>query len=339
LDNSDKFEHFDFYDAFCRQCIAKGFRATGAVLAKSDGGSLCLVFIGNFDEEHQMEWATAVSQSYGSAYVVHISTGDSPSEGEAYHGQSPYLIKWRVDPDNQIVHVPEGQPDDVMGLKTIIQAAFNSESTEGVSPTSLPYGESPETHIKANIPICTFALAFTNIAMMVLMYWWGYAHNPIGVAAQFGAIIPARIWEYGEFYRLFMAMFIHFGWSHLFFNLVGMLIFGTRIERYYGKLPFLLTYIVTGLIASVTSLLLTQGFSAGASGAVYGLVGSAFVYTRRQPMDIINKHVMLIYIIFGLGMGFVMPNIDYFGHIGGLISGILAGYIVLKAGNLSESKV
>lgn len=183
-------------------------------------------------------------------------------------------------------------------------------------------------YVKVRIPLCTIILIATNVLVMILMYQQGFAQMPDLVAAQFGAIIPSLVWE-GEYYRLLTAMFVHFGWSHLFFNMVGMLIFGTRVERYYGKVPFLAVYFISGLTASVASLLFTRGFSAGASGAVYGLLGAAFVYTRftKRSMDIINNQVVLIYILIGLILGFAMPNIDYFGHIGGLIAGLIIGGI------------
>ena len=186
--------------------------------------------------------------------------------------------------------------------------------------------------MKTSIPIFTLILVTINIAVLALMYLQGYAHSPHAVALRFGAIVPSLIWEAGEYYRLFTAMFIHFGWQHLLFNVTGLLIFGTRIEQYYGKCAFLAIYLASGLIASIASLLFTRGFAAGASGAVYGLVGAAFIYIRylRRPMDMINSQVITIYIIMGLGMGFIMPNIDYFGHIGGLVAGVLVGLLILK---------
>ena len=193
--------------------------------------------------------------------------------------------------------------------------------------------EEPDS-VRVRFPFCTIILMTTNILMMVLMFQQGYADTPELVAARFGAIIPVLILEAGEYHRLLTAMFVHFGWVHLFFNVTGILIFGTRIERHYGKLSFLAVYFISGLSASVASLFFTRGFSAGASGAVYGLLGAAFVYTRytKKSMDIIDNHVILVYIIAGLSMGFVMPNIDYFGHIGGLLAGLIVGYGILKFG-------
>jgi len=302
------------------------------------------------------------------------TVGDNPEE---YYGQSPYPIYWHIDPATQEITVPKGQPDDIMGLKAIIsrsvigdikqeswasstayeqsadvEAPSSQDSisetgsetfikeAESLASESNPAVPSVSGHGRASFPICTCILAAINILIMLLMYLQGYAHAPISVAARFGAIIPHLIWDAGQYYRLLTAMFIHFGLAHLFFNITGMLIFGTRIERYYGKGPFLIIYFVSGLTASVASLLFTQGFSAGASGAVYGLLGAAFVYTRytRKSMDIINNHIIAVYLIMGLGMGFVIPNIDHFGHIGGLIAGLLTGLVILSLNKKRNEK-
>ena len=301
----------------------------------------------------------------GGSYSIE-DTGD---KAEEYYGQSPYPIYWHVNPVTQEITVPAGQPDDIMGLRAIILRSFignidqntragssilgplkdmdtglpapensvqdtfaeeiSGKKTDLIEP---PSNQTVTGHVRRSFPVCTFILAAVNILVMVLMYLQGYAHAPIAVAARFGAIIPSLIWGAGEYYRLLTAMFIHFGWTHLFFNITGMLIFGTRIERHYGKGAFLIIYFVSGLAASVASLLFTQGFSAGASGVVYGLLGAAFAYIRytRRPMDIINNYIVVVYLILGLGMGFIIPNIDYFGHIGGLIAGILTGLAILK---------
>ena len=317
--------------------------AAGITLAKEENASLCLLQIVDlsrlddsiylFLRDKEIERAKALCPMYSSVWVIFLRIGKgTPPElegAEAFFGQSPYVIYWHVNPEDREFFVPSGQPDDVMGLKKAIINAFEEPS--------LPY-EKPETqkapanYVRVRAPVCTYFMAATNIIVMLLMFHQGYALMPVIVAARFGAIVPQLIWEYGEYYRLLTAMFVHFGWTHLFFNVAGMFIFGTRIERYYGSGAFLAIYFVSGLSASVASLLLTQGFSAGASGAVYGLLGAAFVYTAytKRLMDVINNHITLIYIIMGLGMGFIMPNIDYFGHIGGLLAGILLGYIMLK---------
>ena len=228
---------------------------------------------------------------------------------------------------------PQGQPSP-REPSPQGQSSSHEPSSQIQPPSHEPPSHEAPT-LKASSAIITTVIATVNIIVMLLMYVSGFDAAPVPVAVSFGAIVPSLIWGAGEYYRLFTAMFIHFGWMHLFFNVAGIFIFGTRIEQYYGKGAFMAIYFFSGLIASVTSLLFTQGISAGASGAVYGLLGAAFIYTRctKRSMDIISNQVILVYIVMGIGMGFIVPGIDYFGHIGGLFSGMLIGYIALRVIN------
>jgi rhomboid protease GluP len=123
---------------------------------------------------------------------------------------------------------------------------------------------------------------------------------------------------------------------HLLANTMGLIIFGTRVERYFGRTAFLAIYFISGLTGSLFSLgnmYFNQSIavSAGASGAVYGLVGSVFIFTRltRHEIETLNWYVMLVFIGIGLAMGFAMSGIDNFAHIGGLIGGALTGFMML----------
>lgn len=346
-----------FLEKLYRQCMAQGFQtlsqeaipvsdAAGISLAKEENSSLCLLQIVDlsrlddniylFLRDKEIERAKALSSMYSSVWVVFVRIGKgAPPElegAEGFFGQSPYAIFWHVNPETRKISVASGQPDDVMGLKKAINTSFEFEGQLPFPAGTEPEAKESTAYVRKHIPLCTYVMVATNIIVILLMYHQGYAHMPLVVAARFGAIVPYLIWEHGEYYRLLTAMFVHFGWTHIFFNVAGLIIFGTRIEKYYGSGSFLAIYFASGLSASVASLLLTQGFSAGASGAVYGLLGAAFVYTgyTKKSMDVINNHIILIYIIMGLGMGFIMPNIDYFGHIGGLLAGILVSFVLLK---------
>jgi len=316
----------NFFENFKQQCVLRGYKQIAAAsFIKEEAAALCIVHLDSPQPEQEIAQAAELCTVYGSVWLVFLSSSESTrfrGQAEVYYGQSPYILYWYVDVETKKFYVLDGQPDDVMGLKPVIMSALDGKSDE-IIPRQHPPPPS--------LPILTIAIAVINIIVLILMYLYGYGQNPIVVAARFGAIIPARIWGAGEYYRLLTAMFVHFGWGHLFMNVAGMFIFGTRIERYYGKISFLAIYFASGLLSSVASLLLTRGFSAGASGAVYGLVGAAFVYTKmRGSMDLISNHIILIYIVIGLGAGFLMPNVDYFGHIGGLIGGVLAGYVAVK---------
>ncbi|MCL1988370.1 MAG: rhomboid family intramembrane serine protease [Firmicutes bacterium] len=353
LENLYKMFEFANFEAVSREPIISDYTG-GYTFTKEDGTSICIlkiVDLSHSDEsvlkflcEREMASANMLITRFSNIQVVFLLVdGDSDILDnmpiEFYHGQSPCAIYWHIDTFSKVVTVPQGQPNDVMGIKSVIDGAFsplNNRTLSYDSPKDSPSKVTYKPKSRGKLPICTFLIAITNILILAMMYLQGYSTAPIIVAAQFGAIVPRLILEEGQFFRLFTAIFVHFGWMHLVFNIAGLLIFGVRIERYYGKLQFLAIYVLSGLAASVASLFLTQGFSAGASGAVYGLVGAAFAYTRltKKSMDMINYRVVIIYIIFGLAMGFVTPNTDFFGHIGGLIAGILLGVASLNIAKL-----
>jgi len=136
-------------------------------------------------------------------------------------------------------------------------------------------------------------------------------------------------------------MFIHFGIGHFFANVMGLIVFGTRVERYFGRVAFLVIYVLAGLLGSLASLFFTQGYAAGASGAIYGIIGAIFAYTRITGRDIehMNWYTLFFFIGIGLAVGFLTPGIDDFGHLGGLVGGLLIGAIMVKTVKVKEERV
>lgn len=109
--------------------------------------------------------------------------------------------------------------------------------------------------------------------------------------AAHGAIDWMDVVEKHQYYRLFTSMFLHFGADHLLQNMLILLVIGCRLERITGKLSYLLIYIGAGLIGAGTSIIFTLGnnpntVSAGASGAIFGVMGGLLYYIIS---DIIQK--------------------------------------------------
>lgn len=246
--------------------------------------------------------------------------------------------------DARIITVPKGQPSELFGLSALIRESLSEliaapETTgstavaaSGAAASSATFGGITQKALEAvpfkamrTTPYCTYALAVINAVVMLLMYLDGYPHDSL-TALRFGALMPSLVLN-GEYYRLITCTFVHFGVGHFAMNAVGLVIFGTRVERYYGRVRFMILYFISGLSASVLSLVFTRGYAAGASGAIYGLVGAAYAYTRvsKRSMDKLDAYLMLLYIGIGLAMGFAVPNIDNAGHIGGLLAGLALG--------------
>ncbi|MBQ3021257.1 MAG: rhomboid family intramembrane serine protease [Bacilli bacterium] len=130
----------------------------------------------------------------------------------------------------------------------------------------------------------------------------------------------------GELYRLLTCGFMHADLIHLICNMYSLNIVGTQMENFIGKKKFIIVYLISLISGSLLSCVLNTGWSIGASGAIFGLLGSLlyFGYHYRVYLGSVLKSQIIPLIIFNLLLGFMIPSIDNFGHIGGLIGGILA---------------
>jgi len=135
----------------------------------------------------------------------------------------------------------------------------------------------------------------------------------------------------GEFYRLFTCMFLHVDAIHLLCNMYALYVLGPQLESFFGKWKYLFIYLISGLCGSLLSLTFNLDvISVGASGAIFGLLGSMLYfghYYRTYLGNVVRSQIVPI-IVLNLGLGFVFSNVDNFGHIGGLIGGVLTSMIV-----------
>ncbi len=149
-----------------------------------------------------------------------------------------------------------------------------------------------------------------------------------GRAFQEGALVGVAVAD-GQWWRLVTSAFLHSGILHILFNMYVLYWLGTMLEPALGRVRFLAVYFVSLLAGSFGALLLSSPTTAtvGASGAVFGLMGAAFVLQRAQGIDTISSGIGPV-ILLNLGIGFLIPNISIGGHIGGLIGGALAGFVL-----------
>jgi rhomboid protease GluP len=147
-----------------------------------------------------------------------------------------------------------------------------------------------------------------------------------------GAIIPG-IFQSGDYWRLVAAMFLHAGWLHVALNLWALYQLGSLYEAMFGSLRFTFIYFASGLAASIASALHVQGASVGASGAIFGILG-AFIFSilrspqwrhQRWARSLLNQ--LIFWAVLNLIIGFTVPMIDNYAHIGGLLTGLLLGLI------------
>ncbi len=168
-------------------------------------------------------------------------------------------------------------------------------------------------------PIITYILLGINILIYILMTIFGYDKFILW----FG--LHPDIVTAGHYYRLFTSMFLHANLLHLIFNMYSLYIIGSQIENFFGKTKYLVTYIFSGLIAALMSMIFTKAWSVGASGAIFGLLGALlyFGYHYRMYLGTVIKSQIIPIIVLNLIIGFSTSGIDNAAHIGGLIGGII----------------
>lgn len=129
----------------------------------------------------------------------------------------------------------------------------------------------------------------------------------------------------GEVYRLITCAFLHANLIHLVFNMYALYNLGSQIEKYYGKGKYLIIYFGSALVGSLFSVVLTNNMSVGASGAIFGLFGAMiyFGYKYRATLDGFLRSGILPVLAINLVLGFTIPGIDVWAHVGGLLGGIL----------------
>lgn len=157
------------------------------------------------------------------------------------------------------------------------------------------------------------------------------------VTFSLGAFPPAI--ADGEWWRLLTPMLLHAPNSlwHIGFNMFALWIYGPQAERGFGTPRYLAVFLIAGFTGSAASYALSpcQILGVGASGAIFGVIGAllVFVYNRRSSQFVAGYMRGLLGIIgFNLVIGFVIPGIDNWAHIGGLVGGILLGLGFDKAG-------
>lgn len=130
----------------------------------------------------------------------------------------------------------------------------------------------------------------------------------------------------GDYYCLFTGIFLHANALHLIFNCYALYIIGMQLESFLGKYKYLAVYLLSGLAGSALSVFMTNNYSVGASGAIFGLMGSLiyFGYHYRVYLDTVVKSQIIPLVVINLFLGFAISGIDNWAHIGGLIGGVLA---------------
>lgn len=178
-------------------------------------------------------------------------------------------------------------------------------------------------------PIVTYIIMAICIILFILMELSGGSTNS-QTLLKYGANLDVLV-KNGEYYRLFTCIFLHIGIMHLLCNMYSLYIIGREVENLFGKIKYIIIFILSGIFGSIMSLAFTHNtISAGASGAIFGLLGALLyfgMHYRTYLGETIKRSIIPI-IVVNLIIGFFAEGIDLAAHIGGLVGGVLVAMMV-----------
>ena len=149
-----------------------------------------------------------------------------------------------------------------------------------------------------------------------------------------GAMYAPAVLEDGEYYRLLTAMFMHFGIRHIMNNMLVLFVLGDNLERALGHVKYLIFYLLCGIGSNWVSMMAhstdTMTVSAGASGAIFGVVGGLLyvVTANKGRLEDLSTRQLVIMIFFSLYLGYTSTGVDNTAHLSGLVIGIVLAIIL-----------
>lgn len=187
--------------------------------------------------------------------------------------------------------------------------------------------------------VCTIVLIGVNVAVFFVLSLFGDTEDALFML-QHGAMYDYLVIHDHEFYRLFTCLFLHFGIEHLLNNMVILGALGWNLEIETGRIRFLLIYFGSGLFGNIVSLVFhraaqEQAVSAGASGAIFGLMGALLwvVIANHGRLGRLSGRGMLFMVALSLYFGLSSSGVDNYAHIGGLVCGFLMAMLLYRKGH------
>lgn len=156
----------------------------------------------------------------------------------------------------------------------------------------------------------------------LMLFGWG--DDPLVLLG--GKINP--LIQIGQFWRFFTPALLHGSLLHIGFNMYALFAIGPTVETYFGKWRFLALYLLGAFGGTVLSFIMSPAVSIGASGAIFGMIGAetVFIFQNRQLLGQ-QARPMLMNSLFIIGLNFFLgltsPGIDNWGHLGGLLAGVV----------------
>jgi len=248
------------------------------------------------------------------------------------------LLQFEVTLDSVQTEVVRLRTSDLQAAQEIVSALPTTRTAEFQKTQEEKRGFEQAIQRLGTRPTVTYGLVVANIGVFLLIasQGGGWLVPQPKVLVHWGSNFgPATV--SGEWWRLFTSMFVHFGLVHLALNMWVLWSIGRLTERMFGSLSYALLYVFAGLCGSVASIWWHPNVnSAGASGAIFGLLGGLLAFLVNPatgvPPTIVasQRRSALVFIAYNLLNGFTHQGIDNACHLGGLVGGFLMGWMLAK---------
>ncbi len=247
-------------------------------------------------------------------------------------------ICWLMDTLTRQLMVFDDQPFDVYDVRQVSEEFLDRN----------PLTVRAHQILSLLTPVCV-SLILINIIVHVVLEFMGDTQD-VYFMAEHGAMIVVEyvdgvlktFWETGEYYRLLTSCFLHFGISHLFFNMITLFYLGGMTERIVGSVRFGITYILCGIGSSIVSVIWDActgelgSVSAGASGAISGIGGMLswiFILGLIQKDTRVSFYRVMIFMAILLTNGLGEEGVGYISHVSGFLIGFIMGILLYHGRN------
>lgn len=229
-------------------------------------------------------------------------------------------ILWGVNLSNNKIIIKANQPTKFLDIEKHINVSIKNDIIKPKNTINR------NNYIISKNTYLTYSIICILVFIHILIASSSYIQKDF-IIYNYG--ISPNLIKDNEYYRLITFLFIHSGLTHLLSNILSLYIFGTRIERYLGKIAFLLIFLIGGIFSGIFSIIFTKNYSIGASGAIFALESATLYFSIKEKikLDGLDYYIIAMFSITGILASFSDKKVDNAGHIGGFIMGFIICYI------------
>lgn len=239
---------------------------------------------------------------------------------------------WLLAEDTGRIYIFENQPEKFDDLYDYLEQRIPEIQKKDVLFTFTP------------VNMIIVALNIIYFSVIILVNKGYYAVHDSDIMLKMGAL-SYETFTNGAWYQIVTALFMHFGLSHLFNNMLLLVYAGCELEKRIGSLAYFVIYFMAGICGNAVSLwyynhIGEAAVSAGASGAIFGVIGTLVVVLimNRTQTDNLTPKRLLVMAFFTIYYGMTTMGVDNAAHIGGFISGIIGGFLLSKISQYGKLK-